>query len=46
MVEFLTRYPKTISLDGKKERISVGKNGVEQLTIVVKKSVDELLKVF
>ncbi|HWY33777.1 MAG TPA: hypothetical protein VNX68_03975, partial [Nitrosopumilaceae archaeon] len=47
MVEFLTRYPKTVSLhDGKKEKISVDRKGVEQLTIVVKNSVDELLKIF
>ena len=48
MVEFLTRYPKTVSLlDGKREKISVDKKkGVEQLTIVVKNSVDELLKIF
>lgn len=47
MVEFLTRYPKTISLfDGAKEKVSVDKNGVEQLTVVVKKNVDELLKIF
>jgi hypothetical protein len=47
MVEFLTTYPKTISLlGGKKAKISVDKNGVEQLSIVVKKSVEELLKIF
>jgi hypothetical protein len=48
MVEFLTRYPKTISfLDGVKGKISVdSKVGVEQLTIVVRKNVDELLKIF
>jgi hypothetical protein len=47
MVEFLTRYPKTISLlGGKRAKISVDKNGVEQLRIVVKKSVEELLKIF
>lgn len=47
MVEFLTRYPKTVSLlDGVKDMIKVDTNGVEQLTIVVKKSVDELLKMF
>ncbi len=47
MVEFLTRYPKTISLlGGKRAKISVDKNGVEQLSIVVKKSVEELLKIF
>lgn len=47
MVEFLTRYPKTISLfDGMKTKVNVDKNGVEQLTIVVKKNVEELLKIF
>lgn len=48
MVEFLTKYPKTISfLDGIKGKISVdSKTGVEQLTIVVRKNVDELLKIF
>src|SRR5574342_1264653 len=48
MVEFLTRYPKTISLfGGIRHKISVDhKTGVEQLTIVVRKNVDELLKIF
>lgn len=47
MVEFLTRYPKTVLfLDGVKDKVKVDKNGVEQLTIVVRKSVDELLKIF
>ncbi len=48
MVEYLTRYPKTISfLDGLKEKIHIdSKNSVEQLTLVVKKNVDELLKIF
>lgn len=48
MVEFLTRYPKTISfLNGVRDKINVDrKNGVEQLTIVVRKNVDELLKIF
>ena len=47
MVEFLTRYPKTISFfDGMRGKISVDKNGVEQLTIVVRKNVDELLRIF
>jgi len=38
-MEYLTRYPKTISFfDGFMEKISTdSKNGVEQLTIVVKK---------
>jgi len=47
MIEFRTVYPKTISLlGGKRTKISVDKNGVEQLSIVVKKSVEELLKIF
>lgn len=47
MVEFLTRYPKTISfIDGMKEMVKVDTNGVEQLSIVVRKSVDELLRIF
>ncbi len=47
MVEFLTRYPKTVSLlGGISEKVKVDTNGVEQLTIVVKKSVDEMLKIF
>ena len=48
MVEFLTRYPKTISLfDGVRDKINVDhKNGVEQLTIIVRKNVDELLRIF
>jgi len=48
MVEFLTRYPKTVSfLNGVRDKINVDhKNGVEQLTVVVRKSVDELLRIF
>lgn len=47
MVEFFTRYPKTVSLlNGMSEMVKVDKNGVEQLTIVVRKSVDDLLKIF
>ena len=47
-MEYLTKYPKTVSfLDGLKEYIHVdGKEGVEQLHVVVKKNVDELLKIF
>ena len=46
-MEYLTRYPKTISfLDGLKHNIDVDKKGVEQLHIVVKKSFDELMKIF
>ena len=47
MVEFLTRYPKTMYfMGGNKSKVKVDTKGVEQLTIVVKKSVDELLKIF
>jgi len=47
MIEFQTVYPKTIFLlGGKRTKISVDKNGVEQLSVVVKKSVEELLKIF
>ena len=48
MVEYFTRYPRTISFfDGLKSKVDVdAKNGVEQLTVVVKKNVDELLKIF
>ena len=47
-MEYLTQYPKTISfLDGIKSKINVdAASGVEQLTVVVKKNVDELLKIF
>ena len=47
-MEYLTKYPKTVSfLEGVKESIQVdSKEGVEQLHIVVKKSFDELMKIF
>jgi len=47
-MEYLTRYPKSISfLDGIKECIKVdSKTGVEQLTLVVKKNFEELMKIF
>jgi len=47
-MEYLTKYPKTISFfDGLKGKIKVdSKTGVEQLMVVVKKNVDELLKIF
>lgn len=47
-MEYLTRYPRSIALmDGLKEIIKIdNKSGVEQLTIVVKKNFDELLKIF
>ncbi|KAF6243193.1 hypothetical protein C6988_04495 [Nitrosopumilus sp. b1] len=46
-MEYLTKYPKTVSfLDGIKESIQVDKEGVEQLHIVVKKSFNDLMKIF
>ena len=46
-MEYLTRYPKTISfLDGIKHSINIDSKGVEQLHIVVKNSFDELMKIF
>jgi hypothetical protein len=47
-MEYLTKYPKTISfLDGIKGKVKVDSTeGVEQLMVVVKKNVDELLKIF
>lgn len=46
-MEYLTRYPKTISfLDGLKHNINVDNKGVERLHIVVKNSFDELMKIF
>ncbi len=47
-MEYLTTYPKTISfLDGLKHKMDVdSKNGIEQLHIVVKKSFEELMKIF
>ena len=48
IMEYLTTYPKTISfLDGLKHKMDVdSKNGIEQLHIVVKKSFEELMKIF
>jgi hypothetical protein len=47
MVEYLTVYPKTMYFpDGRKDKVKVGTKGVEQLTIVVRKSVEDLLKIF
>ena len=48
MVEFLTSYPRTISFfDGLKGKVTINnKDGLEQLSLVVKKNVDELLKIF
>lgn len=47
-MEYITTYPKTISfLDGLKHKINVdNKDGVEQLHVVVKKSFEELMKIF
>ena len=46
-MEYLTTYPKTISfIDGLKHKIHVDNKGVEQLHIVVKKSFEELTKIF
>ncbi len=47
-MEYLTKYPKTISfLDGLSGKIKVdAATGVEQLMVVVKKNVDDLMKIF
>jgi hypothetical protein len=47
-MEYLTTYPKTISfIDGLKDIIRLdNQTGVEHLHIVVKKNIDELLKIF
>lgn len=47
-MEYLTRYPKTISLaDGIKQNIRMdSREGLEQLHIVVRKSMDELARIF
>lgn len=46
MREYLTRYPKTISLgDGKKHTIDIDTKGVEQLSVIVKKSAEEILSI-
>jgi len=47
-MEYLTRYPKSISFfDGIRDCIHVdSKTGVEQLTVVVKKNFEELMKIF
>ena len=48
VMEYFTSYPRNISfLDGLKGKVEVdARTGVEQLTVVVKKNVDELLKIF
>ncbi len=47
-MKYLTAYPRTVSfLDGIKHRIDIdSKDGVEQLHIAVRKSFDELMKIF
>lgn len=46
-MEYSTRYPRSIALqDGKKNKIMTGQEGVEQLYIVVKKSFEELSRIF
>ncbi|NDB32774.1 MAG: hypothetical protein EB150_00080 [Nitrososphaeria archaeon] len=42
-MQYLTRYPKTISFDnGKKHDINIDLKGVEQLTVIVRKSAKEM----
>ncbi|MDC8437502.1 MAG: hypothetical protein LV468_00700 [Candidatus Nitrosotenuis sp.] len=44
--EYQTRYPKTISFgNGQKQTIKFDDKGVEQLTVFVKKSAEEMLKI-
>jgi hypothetical protein len=47
-MEYVTTYPRTISsFDGLKEKIHVDKkNGVEYLQLVVKESLENIMKVF
>jgi hypothetical protein len=46
MSQYLTRYPKTISVgDGKSHTVGIDTKGVEQLTVIVKKSAEEMLRV-
>lgn len=46
-MEYLTRYPKTILLGGAKRRVKIdGREGLEQLHIVVRKSLDDLGRMF
>jgi hypothetical protein len=45
--EYFTKYPKTVAFhDGVKRTISIDAKGVEQLTVIVKKNVDDLLNLF
>ncbi len=46
-MEYRTTYPKTVSfLDGLRHRIDVDGRGVEQLHIVVRRSFDDLARIF
>ena len=47
-MEYLTKYPKTISLvDGIREIVKAdSKSGVEHLYVVVKHNIDDLVKMF
>ena len=47
-MEYITKYPRTISsVDGLEEKIYVDKkNGVEYLQLVVKESLENIMKVF
>lgn len=46
-MEYHTVYPKTISfVDGIKSRVSIEREGVEQLHILVKQNFDDLMKIF
>ncbi len=45
-MQYLTRYPKTISFgDGNNHSVNIDSKGVEQLTIIVKKSAEELYNI-
>lgn len=46
-VEYLTKYPKTVMLDGVKKSIGVdSRTGLEQLHVVVKNSIEEMTRIF
>lgn len=45
-MQYLTRYPKTISVGGKqKHSINIDAKGVEQLTVIVRKSAEEIYNI-
>ena len=45
-MQYLTRYPKTILFgDGSNHSVNIDSKGVEQLTIIVKKSAEELYNI-